>query len=288
MQKAKQQMLRKMAQGAPRWKQFSTSAPIVPRALYSTYTTIESINVARQAAVWRLPSWVMGRTPTALALRAHSAPLPRFAPRIRKRPSGLWTQSRPALVGAAMLLRHLGGVAFQHFNAFMLKYPIFAPAILGTIRYGFVDYCVQKAAEDKICWTRVAAFTCFGIINCAFFGSLYVKVYPMLQSRFQWFSPSVMTAWDLLVMSPACYFTLFYSVQFVFCDPKGIRRFDSQAVYTKWRGNIKEDVRNLLAFWVPVHMINFTLLPFHFRSLFALSTGIVWSSIMSLCRGHYD
>merc|ERR1712087_890485 len=97
-----------------------------------------------------------------------------------------------------------------------------------------------------------------------------------------------MTAWDLLVMSPAVYFTMFYSVQFVFNDPKGIRRFDTGAVYNKWRTNIKSDVRNLLAFWVPVHMINFTFVPMHFRSLFALSTGVIWSSIMSHVRGHYD
>jgi len=167
-----------------------------------------------------------------------------------------------------------------------------------TSRYCISDIMVQTLQKDDpsstIDWRRTMTMTSFGFTWSVTSAHLmYVKVYPWMFSVLPKMGSQpkhlVTIAVDMLIHMQCYYYPAFYCSQEFMSDMRtGTFRPAGDMVSTAWGNyttNFVEDLTNMCAMWVPLHLINFNFVPLHFRTPFIAGMGFLWAARLSFLRG---
>mmetsp|Transcript_4687 Transcript_4687/g.13011 ORF Transcript_4687/g.13011 Transcript_4687/m.13011 type:complete len:222 (-) Transcript_4687:304-969(-) len=170
-----------------------------------------------------------------------------------------------------------------------------APFATGLITTGLkttaADLFAQKILERRkeIDWQRNATFTAFGFAYLGCFQYfLYNKVFQKLchPLRLSYGQPAAVGAkvfLDQAVHHPLLYFPVFYSIKaFTLGEP--IYEYTS----TKYKSEIVESCKALWSVWVPAQIVNFSIVPVHFRIPYVAGVSFLWTVILSVMQGVFD
>uniref|UniRef100_A0A7S3YJ58 Uncharacterized protein n=2 Tax=Lotharella globosa TaxID=91324 RepID=A0A7S3YJ58_9EUKA len=160
---------------------------------------------------------------------------------------------------------------------------LFAGASIG-LRYLLGDGLVQKMEGGS--WD-VRRSVIFGLFGFAYGSTVGYGVYNILYPRFAppgW--PLGTAIFDVLTNTPFIYFPMYYFVYVAIDD----NMMHGPAEYIKrglklHRENFREDAKAAAMFWIPVHWLNFKMVPLHLRMPFMGLIGFSWAVILSAQRG---
>lgn len=246
---------------------------------------------------------VFGRV-AGLVSRPGPAPIP--TPLQLCAPKQLSTAVAPTSLAAAAapswgssLLRWLGSP----------KYPMAFAIVFAGAKCLIADEFVQRVLEGKteIDRRRSLLFTGFGFFQVGWVQFLlYSRIYPWLfpvraavmaaplAQRLRDFHGmrqlATMVAIDQLVYHPTCYFPVFYTFQEILhLDPDGALR-DVLAIpgraYESWKKHVFTDLKALWCIFVPVSIVQCSLVPVHLRVQFVATVGVVWTVVLSAMHGN--
>lgn len=168
------------------------------------------------------------------------------------------------------------------------------------------DAVVQRYIEghEELDKRRLAVFLSFGFFQVGFVQyQLYVNAFTRLFPTAAAFSAASLSAklrdatgmanlarqvlLDQLVYHPLCYFPVFYTCKEVIqssnpaSNPVETVR-NAMAAYVP---NALDDLKALWSIFVPVSIIQFSVMPMHLRVPFTATAGFVWCGILSVMRG---
>eukprot|EP00928_Gymnodinium_smaydae_P019916 TRINITY_DN17678_c0_g1_i1.p1 TRINITY_DN17678_c0_g1~~TRINITY_DN17678_c0_g1_i1.p1 ORF type:complete len:602 (-),score=99.77 TRINITY_DN17678_c0_g1_i1:183-1988(-) len=197
---------------------------------------------------------------------------------------------------------------FRQFTASFASIPrqapfAFAVAYAGAKTVG-ADLMVQKWVEqrDRIDKARALVFLGFGffqvgVIQYAIYCKLYVRIFrgtaefvtkswrEKLADRRGILNVGKQVFVDQCIYHPLCYFPVFYICQEIVHS----RKYDPAqlvpAAMKTYAGNCPDDWYALWKLFVPVSLIQFTMVPLHLRVPWVATCGIVWCAILSFMRG---
>ena len=198
----------------------------------------------------------------------------------------------PRLSPVAMALAQCCRAAALKLNVAAVRYPvIFAGASTG-VRYFLGDVGAQAAAKrgSGLSWLdgrRLAGFTFFGGAYSMIVGyNLYHKLYPFV---FGVKRPLLAACTDAMLHTPTLYMVAFYCMQAGL--QAGVRGCVERpndvmkAAVAKWKANWWSDFKLSVAVWVPLHYVNFRLVPMQWRIPCMAAFGLVWSAVLAAMRG---
>lgn len=193
-----------------------------------------------------------------------------------------------------------------------------------SARYLFGDLIVQVAIEGRqfrnegitsysgndgeesvryFQWERLATFGSFGFMYGGSIGYFfYNKVYG--SSKIFRRRPFLTAVFDVCTHCMFLYMPAFYVTQsMVFENADRMKRREWGAhvsvsplsqqfvcsalakAKAEYEANFAEDFRNMSLVWIPLHTINFGLIPLQYRLPFISLAGVLWAAVMSGFRG---
>merc|ERR1712066_1001532 len=93
---------------------------------------------------------------------------------------------------------------------------------------------------------------------------------------------------DIIIFTPFWYYPVYYIVQDMYCGPKGVQSFNPRRIWQTYTRNWVSDMKACGSFYFPVLVINQWIVPRHWRQMFVLCVGTIWSIILSKMRGNYE
>jgi len=188
-------------------------------------------------------------------------------------------------------IRRIQGIVARHrtiqrMNRIGKRSPLMVASWSTALRYCIGDAVVQMTLVDEWDVQRTALFTCFGFLYASTVGySVYNVLYPWLMRG----RPYATAAIDCLTHVPFIYFPMFYVCKsFAFTPITQWAKHPLQIAddgLGQWRGNLKGDFVTGTMFWLPMHAVNFRLVPLHFRLPFMAAIGLFWAAILSTRSG---
>lgn len=177
---------------------------------------------------------------------------------------------------------------WSRLNAFFKARVQLVSGIAVGTRYFCGDAFVQLTGDEPFDARRSGTFTTFGLLYGWFPGYFIYQVaypsIPVIAAR-----PWLATVVDLLTNCPFVYYPMFYIVQeSVYLSSEELMTTPSKMVtggLDTWWKNFWPDTKMIWAVWAPLHMINFTFMPLHFRMPFIAGAGLFWVFILSYVRG---
>jgi len=168
------------------------------------------------------------------------------------------------------------------------------------------DALVQRYIEGKkeFDQKRLGVFLSFGFFQVGFVQyQLYVNAFTRLFPTAAAFSAAPLSAkvrdatgmanlakqvvLDQCVYHPLCYFPVFYTCKEIIQSENAVAN-PAETVrnaLTAYRPNALEDLKALWSLFVPVSIIQFSVMPMHLRVPFVATAGFVWCGILSMMRG---
>jgi protein Mpv17 len=193
---------------------------------------------------------------------------------------------------------------FRHLASIPRRVPFtFAVGYAGAKTIG-ADVAVQKYIEKapEIDKKRAAVFLCFGIIQVGFVQyMLYCRLFPRLfqtagtfnlkpfaekiRDRVGILNVGKMVCLDQFVYHPLMYFPVFYTCQEFINGGASSPTTIVRNALQKYSGNYKEDLKALWKIYIPVSILQCSVVPLHLRVPFVATVGIFWCAILSFMRG---
>lgn len=176
-------------------------------------------------------------------------------------------------------------------------HPFAVGASAATLKAATADVVIQTCVEGRseIDVKRVAVFTtfCFGFTGCwqyVLYNRIMPRIFPVdaflalpvrerLRSGAGLRAVGGQVAIENLLNNALLYFPSFYAVQSVY---QGGRAADG---LTKFRQQWREDVTDIMSFWVPVQSMNFLFSPLWARVPVTAAASLLWTSYVSFSRG---
>mmetsp|Transcript_37826 Transcript_37826/g.52527 ORF Transcript_37826/g.52527 Transcript_37826/m.52527 type:complete len:238 (+) Transcript_37826:146-859(+) len=163
------------------------------------------------------------------------------------------------------------------------------------IKTSAADLFAQKVIErrEEIDWRRQATFTIFGFFYLGGFQySLYNSVFPKIclpiKTAYKTHGRSISVLAQVFVDQalhhPFLYFPSFYFVKAIATGEPNKLDF----TVNKYKAEIVESVQALWMVWVPCQIVNFGLVPMHFRIPFVAGVSFGWTVILSVMQGAFD
>ena len=93
-----------------------------------------------------------------------------------------------------------------------------------------------------------------------------------------------MAAFDVAVNCPFIFFPMFYVAKEVIIPTNGVQRNGTNIIRhagREWKENFASDNAACAAVWIPLHYVNFRVVPLKYRLPFMSCAGIVWSFALS-------
>ena len=186
-------------------------------------------------------------------------------------------------------------------------HPLMFGALLSTVKTSAADCLVQFGVEGKsfeewdVKRTLTFATFGFGFMGVAQFfliGRLPLYIFPSIgtyaakplrQKAVDFVGTRnlcLQVAWDQLVVMPTLFLTVYYSIKsLVHAAPEATIGESISVALRKWRTNFWEDVETCWAIWIPAQLINFGLVPLHFRIPFVALVSTAYTATLSCMRG---
>jgi len=149
------------------------------------------------------------------------------------------------------------------------------------------DVLTQKAWEKKkeIDWRRNAVFTLFGLGYLgAFQYVLYSRWFPVWFPGFGIKSAASCVLFDQTVNTGMFYYPRFYVLQDAVMNAK-VEADTFKRGSERYFQNVAADMWNCWRVWVPMQMINFSVMPIHLRAPYGAFVSFGWTCILSSLRG---
>lgn len=163
---------------------------------------------------------------------------------------------------------------------------LFAGVITGT-KTSLADLATQHYWEQKkeINWRRNLVFTIFGagylgVFQCFLYSRCFPKWFPGRGLK----SAACAMVFDQTINTGVWYYPLFYVIQ----DAIMLGKFDADTIpdgLGRYKTNMYADMTNCWKLWVPAQLVNFTMVPIHFRAPYAAGISAAWTCILSNLRG---
>lgn len=184
------------------------------------------------------------------------------------------------------------------------RFPLAFAIGYGGVKTVGADIMVQKTVEKRaeLDTKRATVFLCFGLFQVGFVQyMLYVTAYTRVFSTAAQFAAlpfrqklrdrqglinlAKQVLFDQFVYHPCCYFPVFYTCkEIILGEAQGPRDTVTRAIQ-KYIPNMRDDLCALWKIFIPVSIIQFSIMPMHFRVPFTATAGIVWCAILSMMRG---
>lgn len=164
---------------------------------------------------------------------------------------------------------------------------------VGGIKNAACDFGVQYAqrgrdGRSETDWRRVGVFASFGFVwvggaQYMIFNRIFPRVFPGLLEghKIQAFKAMVV---DQAIHMPMMYLPCFYCIQKL-AEPGQTISGAVQSGMQTWRTNVLSDTTLQLGLFVPFQLMNFTLVPPHFRVPCLITFGLIWVGLLSYRRG---
>mmetsp|Transcript_46371 Transcript_46371/g.148071 ORF Transcript_46371/g.148071 Transcript_46371/m.148071 type:complete len:206 (-) Transcript_46371:106-723(-) len=165
--------------------------------------------------------------------------------------------------------------------------PLKASVVISGLKTFVADLYVQKYYEGRtqVDWRRNGVFTFFGIAYLgAFQHYVYYVFFPRCFPGAGARAKALAIAAELLVHGPFLYFPAFYVCQECVMSGKlslGVCR----SALRRYATNVATDMPNCWKVWVPTQVVNFSMVPMHWRTPYVAGVSVVWSCILSAMRG---
>lgn len=159
---------------------------------------------------------------------------------------------------------------FRAYERSIDKYPIITKCILGGTLGGVGDLIIQWQVNEKLDRQRLAAFSATNAIISGGFNHVW----------FQWLETSAKTvlhkvAWQHLFFNPVIYLPAFY---FMVGSMTGNH---PSVTLAKLRAEFFRTYTMLLATWVPVNVLQFSVIPVAHQVLFVSGVNVGWNALLS-------
>ena len=184
------------------------------------------------------------------------------------------------------------------------RFPLGFAVGYGGLKTIAADAMVQRYVErcETLDRRRMSVFLLFGCVQVGFVQyQLYVNAFTRLFPTATTFSAASLSAklkdkvgllnlvkqvgLDQLVYHPLCYFPVFYSCQEIVHGGSSSPPTIVRNAITKYVPNALEDLKALWTVFVPVSIIQFSVMPMHLRVPFTATFGFLWCGILSCMRG---
>ena len=184
------------------------------------------------------------------------------------------------------------------------RFPLGFAVCYGGVKTIAADVMVQRYVErrETLDRRRLSVFLLFGSVQVGFVQyQLYVNAFTRLFPTAAAFSAAPISAklrdavglrnlvkqvgLDQLVYHPLCYFPVFYSCQEIVHGDSSSPLTIVRNALTNYVPNALEDLKALWTVFVPVSIIQFSVMPMHLRVPFTATFGFVWCGILSCMRG---
>jgi len=166
------------------------------------------------------------------------------------------------------------------------------------------DIMVQKCVEgrDEIDNKRATVFLCFGLFQVGFvqyllYCRLFARLFPTAESyalkpiaekladRIGTLNVGKQVCLDQFVYHPVMYFPVFYTCkEIVNGNTNSLTEMVWQALQ-KYHTNMLDDLKALWKIYIPVSILQCSVVPMHLRVPFVATIGIFWCAILSYMRG---
>jgi len=194
-------------------------------------------------------------------------------------------------------------------NFHVKQYPFLSSVALGTSSKWAIDLFVQynenkndasdgrHQEEIDSAWVydirRGASFAAFGFVYLGVVQQqIYFRVFPALLSRMAIEAPKaralVQVALDQLVVFPCVYYPIFYALQGALNSDAANSGHPLDGLCSgleRYKANCVADNTAAWSVWGPVQLLNFALVPRHWRAPFVSGTGLLWTAYLSNARG---
>lgn len=90
---------------------------------------------------------------------------------------------------------------------------------------------------------------------------------------------------DQFVYHPLCYFPVFYTCKEIIQGGQSTPTAVVSSALTKYVPNALDDLKALWQIFIPVSILQFSVMPMHLRVPFTATAGFVWCGILSMMRG---
>jgi len=185
---------------------------------------------------------------------------------------------------------------YGKFDAAVARNAFKAAVLVGGINNVGVDLSVQAATRDRgeisaIDWRRASVFGAFGVVwiggaQFMIFNRFLPTVLPgLLEGRLSCAIKAMI--FDQAFHMPFMYLPVYYCIRELGESRQTLQVAVENAVKT-WQTNVLSDSVVQLGLFVPFQLLNFTLIPPHFRVPSLVSFGLVWLSVLSYRRGTYQ
>ena len=183
------------------------------------------------------------------------------------------------------------------------RYPCRFAVGYGGAKTVAADILVQQYVERReLDRRRSAIFLLFGFVQVGFvqyqlYVNAFTRIFPSaasfaaaplatkLKDTVGLRNVAFQVGLDQFVYHPLCYFPVFYVCQeLVRGEPASPVETVRNAI-TAYRPNAVEDLKALWSVFVPVSIMQFSIMPMHLRVPFAATFGFVWCGILSCMRG---
>lgn len=166
-------------------------------------------------------------------------------------------------------------------------HPIRAAALIAGVKTFLADLFVQTAYEKQdVDWNRAAAFTIFGVAYLGVWHScLYGFIFPRVFPGLGMMSAAKCVAVDQGIHSLFIYLPIFYMIQDAVVNMR-VNVDTARDALARYSRNLSSDAVNCWKVWIPAQIVNFTLVPLHWRAPFVAFVSFFWTCILSALRGN--
>jgi len=161
---------------------------------------------------------------------------------------------------------------------------------VGGAKNASIDLGVQAATGGDIDWRRVGVFGTFGFFYVGgaqfiIINRLLPRLLPgLLQGHVR---PAFKAmAFDQALHMPFMYLPVFYCIREL-GEASGSLSAAVNKGMEAWRSNVASDTKVQLCLFVPFQLMNFTMVPPHFRVPSLIAFGMIWVGFLSYSRGGY-
>jgi len=142
--------------------------------------------------------------------------------------------------------------------------------------------------REDIDWRRNAGFCTFGFLYLSLgqywlYNKLFHKLCAPLKANYGYgVTVAAKVFLDQAIHHPFVYFPVFYSIK------AAVEGRNWEWVWSKYTNEFRESVKQLWMIWVPCQIVNFAVVPMHYRIPFVAAVSFVWTTVLSVMQGSFD
>lgn len=175
-------------------------------------------------------------------------------------------------------------------STYAKDHPVVFGCAVTVVKTSVADIMAQKIIEGKqdVDWRRNAGFCVFGFLYLGLgqywlYNKLFHRLCAPLKAKYGYnVTVAAKVFLDQAIHHPFLYFPVFYSIKAT------VEGKDLAWAWNKYTTELWDSVQKLWMIWVPSQIVNFALVPMHYRIPFVAAVSFVWTTVLSVMQGAFD